>query len=121
MRINIHSCGKISVAHHLLDKLDVVGAFTEPRAECVSHVMYAKMRQQFRLTIFQFSLIHFFGVVGDGDTLDGPIDIMGTEKVTFPIPKKETVIHPGPQWASCPQRYGYFCPEIPPHWAWCRQ
>lgn len=92
MRINIHSCGKISVAHHLLDKLDVVRAFTEPRAECVSHVMYAKMRQQFRLTIFQFSLIHFFGVVGDGDTLDGPIDIMGTEKVTFPIPKKETVI-----------------------------
>ena len=85
MRVNIHSCGKISVAHHLLDKLDVVGAFTEPRAECVSHVMYAKMRQQFRLTIFQFSLIHFFGVVGDGDTLDGPIDIMGTEKVTFPI------------------------------------
>ena len=80
------------MAHHLLDKLDVVGAFTEPRAECVSHVMYAKMRQQFRLTIFQFSLIHFFGVVGDGDTLDGPIDIMGTEKVTFPIPKKETVI-----------------------------
>ncbi len=55
MRINIHSCGKISVAHHLLDKLDVVRAFTEPRAECVSHVMYAKMRQQFRLTIFQFS------------------------------------------------------------------
>ena len=80
------------MAHHLLDKLDVVGAFTEPRAECVSHVMYAKMRQQFRLTIFQFSLIHFFGVVGDGDTLDGPVDIMGTEKVTFPIPKKETVI-----------------------------
>ena len=81
MRINIHSCGKISVAHHLLDKLDIVRAFAEPRAECVSHVMYAKMRQQFRLTIFQFSLIHFFGVVGDGDTLDGPIDIMGTEKV----------------------------------------
>lgn len=80
------------MAHHLLDKLDVVRAFTEPRAECVSHVMYAKMRQQFRLTIFQFSLIHFFGVVGDGDTLDGPVDIMGTEKVTFPIPKKETVI-----------------------------
>ena len=81
------------MAHHLLDKLDVVRAFAEPRAECVSHVMYAKMRQQFRLTIFQFSLIHFFGVVGDGDTLDGPIDIMGTEKVTFPIPKKETVIY----------------------------
>ena len=80
------------MAHHLLDKLDIVRAFAEPRAECVSHVMYAKMRQQFRLTIFQFSLIHFFGVVGDGDTLDGPIDIMGTEKVTFPIPKKETVI-----------------------------
>lgn len=71
------------MAHHLLDKLDIVRAFAEPRAECVSHVMYAKMRQQFRLTIFQFSLIHFFGVVGDGDTLDGPIDIMGTEKVLF--------------------------------------
>ena len=68
------------MAHHLLDKLDVVRAFTEPRAECVSHVMYAKMRQQFRLTIFQFSLIHFFGVVGDGDTLDGPVDIMALRK-----------------------------------------
>ena len=62
---------------------------SQSRVQNVSHVMYAKIRQQLRLTIFQFSLIHFFGVVGDGDTLDGPIDIMGTEKVTFRFLKRK--------------------------------
>ena len=66
--------------HDLLDKLDIVRAFAEPRAECVSHVMYAKMRQQLRLTIFQFSLIHFLHVVSYADSLNRPIDIVGAHE-----------------------------------------
>ena len=66
------------MAHYLLNELDIIRAFTESGAKSMSEVMHSKMRQQFRLTIFHFSLIHSFGVLGDGDTLDGPIDLMGT-------------------------------------------
>lgn len=37
-------------------------------------------------------MIHFFGVVGDGDALNGPVDVVGTEKVTRAVSEEETMI-----------------------------
>ena len=92
MRINIHSCGKISVAHHLLDKLDIVRAFAESCTESVPQIMDGKVREKFRLTIFQFRLVQFFHVVCCGDAFNGPIDIMSGEETSVAISEDETVI-----------------------------
>lgn len=37
-------------------------------------------------------MVHFFGVVGDGDALNGPVDVVGTEKVTRAVSEEETMI-----------------------------
>lgn len=48
------------MAHYLLDKLDIVRAFAESCTESVPQIMDGKVREKFRLTIFQFRLVQFF-------------------------------------------------------------
>lgn len=87
MRVDVHGCREISMAHYLLNELDIICAFTESGAESMSEVMHGKMRQQIRRTVFQLGLIHFFGIVGKRDALNGSIDIMGAEKVSSTVTK----------------------------------
>lgn len=92
MGVDVHGRGKISVAHYLLDKLDIVRAFAESCTESVPQIMDAKVRKKLWRTILQFGLIQFFHVVRCRDALNGPIDIMSREKFPIAISEDETVI-----------------------------
>ena len=56
--------------HDLLNEFNIVGAFAEPGTEGVPQVVNTEMREKIRLTVFQFSLIHFLHVVSDTDSLN---------------------------------------------------
>ena len=80
MGVDVHCSREIGVPHDLLNEFNIVGAFTESCAEGVPQVVNTKMREQIRLTVFQFSLIHFLHVVSYADSLNRPVDVVGAHE-----------------------------------------
>lgn len=89
--VDVHCGGEISMSHDLLNKFNIIGALTKPGAEGVPKVVHTEMREQIRLTVFQLSLIHFLHVVGNADSLNRPVDVMGTKEGAGAVAKNETV------------------------------
>ena len=80
MGVDVHCGREIGMPHDLLNEFNIVGAFTESCAEGVPQVVNTKMREQIRLTVFQFSLIHFLHVVSYADSLNRPVDVVGAHE-----------------------------------------
>ena len=76
MGVDVHCSREIGMPHDLLNEFNIVGAFAEPGTEGVPQVVNTKMREKIRLTVFQFSLIHFLHVVSDTDSLNRPVDVV---------------------------------------------
>ena len=79
------------MSHDLLNKFNIIGALTKPGTECMPKVVHTEMWEEIRLTVFQLSLIHFLHVVGNADSLNRPVDVMGTKEGAGAVAKNETV------------------------------
>lgn len=75
--VDVHCCGNIGMTHDFLNDLDVSFVLTEPRAECVSELVYGETRDQYRLSLFFLCCFCFLLVVVADNAFYRPIDIVG--------------------------------------------